>query len=177
MSEMALGSMAFADLTLSLVLHTDKAPSDAEWSLVLDSYRTYAREHSGDYSGMRVLVVIDGGGPYAKQRGDLVTAKKNASVKTAILSDNKVIRGIATAFNWITGDTSMRLFAPTDLSTALHFLDLPADVIPKVLQQLDELQSQLSHPVRCLALAANGRYPAGHPSLTASDRISSGDRE
>jgi hypothetical protein len=163
MSHIAMGTMAVADLTLSLVLHTDKAPSDAEWNQVLDFYRTYAQEHAGDFSALRVLVIIDGGGPNAKQRADLMSAKNKASVKTAILSDSKIIRGIATAFNWINGDRSMRLFAPTDLSTALHFLDLPMDVIPKLLHQLGDLDTQMARPVRCLAIAANARsLTSGH---------------
>jgi hypothetical protein len=95
-----------------------QGPDPAEWAAyykdVVDLGNTLANKL------VQILVVTDGGGPSSVQRTDFVEAMGEVRVRTAVLSCNKLVRGIATVFNWF--NVQNKVFAPKDVLGALEFI-------------------------------------------------------
>lgn len=114
-----------------VALHGKASPSAGEWSgfvaLVRDFYR---RSPKGLLYG---ITFTRGGGPDAKQRRELVDAVPKDQMTTGmIVSDSAVIRGIITAFSWLSRG-GMRSFSPADYRNGFAYVHLQGPDIDRFL--------------------------------------------
>lgn len=101
---------------LAILCQSQHTPSDDSWDAwvdwsVLNKYRV-------------LLVSTHGGSPTPRQRRHLAERRSQAKLPpefVALLTDSGLLRGVLTAFAWITGNT-VRAFAPADLGDALRWL-------------------------------------------------------
>jgi hypothetical protein len=145
MAAMAYRLLRIGELDLALVLHTAAPPGYDEWKALVEEYRRLADTNSG-LSGLRVLVLTDGGGPNAAQRS-MVNDVFRGQPKVAVVTASALIRGIITVFAWFNPATTG--FAPGELDRALRHLELPPDVLPELLRALTALE-QVTGTVACL---------------------------
>jgi hypothetical protein len=99
-------------------LAAKQGPDAAEWSAYIDEVVRLGNELPDKL--VQILVVTDGGGPSSVQRTDFVGAMGDVRVRTAVLSCNTFVRGIATVFNWF--NVLNKVFAPKDVTRALEFV-------------------------------------------------------
>jgi hypothetical protein len=78
-----------------------------------------------DVRKIRALVFTRGGAPAPAQRKALADAYRGRAVPTAILSDVRFIRGVATAMSWF--NPSLRSFSAEAIEDALKYLDVPRE--------------------------------------------------
>jgi hypothetical protein len=121
-------------------LAAKQTPEPAEWKAYIDLVLDVASAPNAGKSVM-VLVVTDGGGPSAVQRTDFVNALKGNRVRTAVLSANTVVRGIATVFNWF--NVENKVFAPRDVVGALEFVGIGATARESVWTTVENLAHEL----------------------------------
>src|SRR5438552_449599 len=93
-----IGSTFSYDARGSILLYvgTPAPPANDEWTGWVEALRVQA--HAPD--GARLVVVASDGGPTVVQRRLLIDAVKTGKLKTAVVSDSLVARGIVTAFRW-----------------------------------------------------------------------------
>jgi len=133
-------------------LHTAKDPPTDEWKAAMGVIEE-AKRKRGD-SGIRSLVVTDGGAPNATQRGELSDLFDRKPFKLAVVTislTNPIKRGIATAISWI--NPAFRAVPPSQLESAMSHLDLPGQ-FGLFLPALDTLQTQMV-PVITLQMLKN----------------------
>lgn len=116
-------------------VHSEHAPSDADWELLLEM----AREHGADGKGC--LVVSAGGAPNAAQRRALASLPHVAKVPTAVVTPSVFARGAVTALGWL--GNSIRAFAPDALDAAMGYAGVAAEDRPLILAVVNELQHAL----------------------------------
>jgi hypothetical protein len=122
-----------------LLAHSEKPPVDAEW----DEYLKFLVESK--HPSARLLVLTQGGGPSAAQRGRLRTVLEHYPKKklpTAILTGSVVARGIVTAISWF--DQSIEAFPPQQLGAAIKYLGLPAAAEIEIARALEVLKKKLN---------------------------------
>lgn len=95
-------------------------PSAEEWSKVLTMLQAQRANLKG------ILVISFGtDGPDARQRTQYKECMgSKLSIPTAVLMDSTLVRGVMTAFSWVTGQNSSRAFSHAQLKEALDFLKL-----------------------------------------------------
>lgn len=118
-----LPTLRFTRLGRVVVLvHRTQAPSDEDWEAYVDGVWSLDQHHAET----RTLVLTDGAGPNALQRGVLIDrVESSGSGLSAIVSGSKKARLILTAISWFVAD--LKFFRPDELSSAFAFLELEAD--------------------------------------------------
>jgi hypothetical protein len=100
-----------------LGVHHQHPPTDQEWA------RWIGLAIESSAGGVRTLVVSGGNaGPNAKQRRALAEALQGVDIRSAILTDSLVVRGIVTAIAWL--NVALRAFAPDQQLEAADYLGL-----------------------------------------------------
>src|SRR5678809_606473 len=101
MANLASGVWHDAEGLVVVVVQNATAPTDAEWA----SYCAHiasgleAKKPSG-------IAITDGGGPNAVQRGKVNDLLGGRQVRSAVVSDSRLIRGIVTALTWFNRETA-----------------------------------------------------------------------
>lgn len=118
-----------------LGVHHQCPPTDEEWArwiaLTLDPYA----------HGVRTLVESGGNsGPNAKQRKALAEALQGVDIRSAILTDSLVVRGIVTAIAWL--NVSLKAFAPDQQREAADYLGLDASERDWAFAELRRLRAE-----------------------------------
>lgn len=124
---------------LSVTVHGTLDPSDEEWQSYLDDLRSLP-----NVADIVVLVYSEGGGPKALHRAALERALAEAGkpkVRVALVSANRVMRGIGTAISWF--NPHLRVFAPSKLDAALGYLELEPDGAADARRRLCDLGTSL----------------------------------
>lgn len=152
--EMAFSVEDRGHLRLQVVMHTAASPPADEWRRYEELLRQTKGAQGVDIGRMRVLVISDGGAPNTHQRHVVQNEIwEGRPVKMALLTNslgNPIKRGIARALTWMNPDVS--IFAPHDLSGALHHLGLAHD-FDAVWARCVALQAQLA-PLQTLKAIA-----------------------
>jgi hypothetical protein len=99
-----------------LVLHTARAPSEAEWSAWLAALSRMPKQK------LKILVFTDGGGPTVMQRGAFLDLLGEAKPPMAYVSNSPAAKGAVTALSWF--NNKVKLFAPKQLDDAYAHLGL-----------------------------------------------------
>jgi len=112
----------FVDGRLSVLVSSEKDPSDGEWDAYLD-----VLQHWGRPGEQRVLVVTLGGGPTTMQRARLMEMVRRNQLpehagRSAVVTSSLIARGIATAVSWFY--SAIKSFALDDLEGAMEYLEL-----------------------------------------------------
>jgi hypothetical protein len=134
-------SMAFsffpdaADGGLMVMVHTDRAPSDAEW----DAYCEELTRH--ELSHLKTLVLTEGGGPDASQRKRVNALLAGRPSRASVVSSNSVIRGIVIALSWF--NSQIKSFTPNEIGAALGYLGVPFEPRATVFAEITRLREGL----------------------------------
>jgi hypothetical protein len=135
--EGVLDTLAFARSGRILVVaHTEKSPSDAEWT------RWIARMSMNDYE--HILISTTGGGPSATQRKRTNLFWEGKEIpRFALLTESRAVIGIVGVFNWFL-DNRLRAFHPCDSSAALGYLEVPERERAALLDTVQRLRRSLT---------------------------------
>lgn len=120
--------------TVFVAVHTKDNPSDEEWS----GYVDFGRKHMGRYTSS--LVVSEGGGPNATQRGamnDLLEAN-HFKGKVSVVTLNRLVRGIVTAISWF--NPNIKAFTTVQIVPALEYLEVPKSQHDRLLAEIKRLR-------------------------------------
>jgi hypothetical protein len=123
-----------SDERVMVCVHDEHAPTDAEW----DRWIELLRQRVG--RDARVFVETRGGGPNAKQRKLLADAAKDLDLRSAVLSDSIVVRGILTAIAWL--GVPLRAFSPGEYRPAAEYLGLTQDELQRTFEILAGLRHE-----------------------------------
>ncbi len=118
------------------VAHGSSNPSDEEWKAYLDYYLAHEPEC------LRTLVVTDGGGPNAKQRGDTAKLIQSSPTRVAIVSSSTFVRGVATALSWF--NKRVQAFSDTEMDRALSYLEVTDNLARVITAELKTLQATIT---------------------------------
>lgn len=123
---------------VGVFVHGLKEPLDAEWRNSIDQLAAEASTMKG------ILVYTLGGGPNSSQRKYLAEMwkRRGAMVPTALLTPSAVIRGIATALNWVL-PKPIRTFSPEQVEDAAGYLQLNKDETRAAQAKIAELRAAL----------------------------------
>ncbi len=133
-------TMAFArhHRDYMVTVHSNRAPSDAEWAAYLSEAGAWLPELRGS------LIVSEGGGPTSSQRRSLkklFEQHTGHSAFFALISPSLLARGIVLAINLF--NPYIRAFRPEDLDQAMKFLRVPDAERPALLAVAQRLREQL----------------------------------
>lgn len=116
----------------ALLVHADRPPSDVEW-------RRYVYDCSVRQSSLRGgMVMTDGFGPDATQRGLVAQQSGLAKLPFAVITTSVMAKGITTALRWL--GSEIRAFDPVHIDRAFIYLDLPESSWPQYRAALVELR-------------------------------------
>lgn len=118
------------------VVHSAANPTEEEWKAYLDYYLAHERQCT------RTLVVTQGGGPNAKQRGDTAKVIQSSPTRVAIVTTSTLVRGIATALSWF--NKRVQSFGPAEMDAALRHLDVTEANAKLVNAELKKLQATIT---------------------------------
>ena len=119
-----------------LGVHHQHPPTDEEWA----RWIALAIERSAE--GVRTIVESGGStGPNAKQRKALAEALQGVNIRSAILTDSLIVRGIVTAIAWL--NVSLRAFAPDQQREAADYLGLDASERAWAFAELRRMRADL----------------------------------
>lgn len=124
-----------------ILLHTEAAPSDAEWTAFVTATEVAARQAGKDFSQLRQLVITDGGGPSSTQRKQANAMLGGSTIRVAVVSQSTAIRGVVTALSWF--NSLIKAFNPDELKEALSYLEVPEGADDKVMRDIRTLREQL----------------------------------
>jgi len=128
---------------LGVSVFTEKNPSDAEWSEMLDVVR------KADLSKFRGISFSDGGAPNSAQRKMMNELIKGHSVPSVVITASTVVRGIVTAMSWF--NPSMKAYAPDQLDDALRHLNVGESEFGIIKLEVRKLAMKLGNkPLACL---------------------------
>jgi hypothetical protein len=82
--------------SLVLFVITDLTPGRDEWRQYVD----FLKERVSQHGSARLVVVAGSGAPDSLQRQYLSEAVSPKQLRTAVISDSLVARGVVTAFRW-----------------------------------------------------------------------------
>jgi len=106
---------------LLVVANTEAPVPPEEWSTCVQDIAAHAKHHWA--LEPRILVFTEGGGPDAVQRKAVLEAVPQIrKAKGAVITNNLLVRGVATAFSWFT--SGFRVFDPSALAEAVAWLGL-----------------------------------------------------
>ncbi len=137
-----IGNTISYDIRGSLLLYvgTPAPPASGEWANWVGALRE--RAHAAE--GARLVVVAADGGPTVVQRKQLIEAVKSAKLKTAVVSDSLLARGIVTAFKWYGLD--LDVFKTSGIEGAYRFVSATPDEAEWLRDTLKTLQRSMSRP-------------------------------
>jgi hypothetical protein len=137
-----IGTTISFDLRESLLLYfgTSLPPANGEWASWVEALKT--RAHAPE--GARLIVVAGDGGPSVVQRKQLIEAVKTGKLKTAVVSDSLVARGIVTAFKWYGLD--LEAFTSSAIEGAYRFVSASADEAKWLRETLKTLERSMQRP-------------------------------
>jgi hypothetical protein len=118
---------------LTIAVHHTRPPTDEEW----DRWVALCATQEGP---IRVIVESHGGAPNAKQRKALSDALAGRDLRSAILSDSIVVRGVVTALAWL--GVALRAFPLDDYASMAAYLDIPKHEITVAIEQLRVLRKE-----------------------------------
>jgi hypothetical protein len=146
-------------------LHNKEAPEREPWTRTMEQFEAYAIKHERDISRLCVLVFSDGGGPDAVQRDQLKQfyKKYGAGVRSSIISDSTLVRGVVTALSWL--NPVMKAFSPKDLRAALNHIGLGEKAGPEVLRLVAKWQEDEGAPPVAVAKIAASVLPRAQESV------------
>lgn len=125
-------AMCKIDRVTTAVHHT-RPPTDEQWNRLI----ALCSKQEGP---IRILVESHGGAPNAKQRKALHDALAGRDLRSAVLTDSMVARGIVTALAWI--GISLRAFPLQDYSSAAEYLGLSNHELTVAVAQLRILRKE-----------------------------------
>jgi hypothetical protein len=120
---------------LMLLVHTTRAPFDAEWE---PYYRELIQHEPG---GLRSLAFTDGGAPNGAQRKQVNDYLRGRSSLAAVVTASSMVRGVVTALSWF--NAQMKAFAPDQVDDALRYLGVRPQEMAKVRQEIQLLRKKL----------------------------------
>ncbi len=136
------GTLAFElHDSVMLLVHRREAPTDPEWDVYIGECKRLLEEAP---SGLRALVVTEGGGPTVDQRRRLNEMLAGRAARAAIISESIMIRGIVTAMSW--WNPLIKSFRKQELEPALAYVQLPLADLPHILARLDALRASIELP-------------------------------
>jgi len=118
---------------LVLGVHDASPPTDAEW----ERWIALCRDQPGP---LRVLVDTYGGGPNPKQRKALSDALSARDLRSGILTDSLLVRGLVTALAWL--GIALRAFPRGDYAEAGAYLQLSASELSVCRDVLTQLRDE-----------------------------------
>lgn len=122
---------------LLLGVHYQHPPTDEEWA------RWIALALDPSAEGVRTIVESGGStGPNAKQRKALAEVVQGVDIRSAIMTDSLIVRGIVTAIAWLS--VSLRAFAPDQQREAADYLGLDASERAWAFAELRRLRAELA---------------------------------
>jgi hypothetical protein len=116
---------------ITLAVHDTSPPTDEQWARWIG----LCAEGGGP---LRALVESHGGAPNAKQRKALHEALAGRDMRSAILTDSMIARGVVTALAWL--GIPLRAFPLGDYKSAGEYLGLSRQELPAVVEQLRSLR-------------------------------------
>jgi hypothetical protein len=138
--------------SLVLLIQAPIDPAAEEWEAFLDDTNAAMAENRGR---CRVLVFTAGGKPDAALRSRSLERgwKDNRRSPVAVVSDDRLVRGVITAFSWF--GLNIRAVRPDRLEQAFTHLELSSQERDWVLARRDEMEARLA-VVRSVRSAAQG---------------------
>jgi hypothetical protein len=115
-----MATRVWEDLLISL--HTAEPPDEEGWLEYSQQLLALIRQTLQDPQKGRRIVFTDGGSPNLLQRAEINKILSGRAMKVAIVSSSPATRGVVTALNWY--NPLIRLFAPSKLSDAWHYLGI-----------------------------------------------------
>lgn len=135
---MSAPTMAYSLYHSVLVaVHTKDNPTDEEWS----GYVDFGRKQMGKYTSS--LVISEGGGPNATQRGamnDLLEAN-GFKGKVSVVTLNRLVRGIVTALSWF--NPNVKAFTTVQIPAAIEYLEIPRDHHERLMAEIKRLRDKV----------------------------------
>ena len=113
-------------------LHGRADPSDEEWAIYLGRCEAAIAEDP-KLEHTVGLAVTDGGAPSSAQRAGLLKFGLHRP-RTAVVSNNLVVRGAATALSWFNYDIGV--FSPRRFADALAHLRVPSSAGSKLIYDI-----------------------------------------
>lgn len=149
MSDVGMTVVTCGSYYVAIWLHTAEDPAAASWKAGQDRVAELKRELGGDTSKILTLAVSDGGAPNSVQRKEYngILENKARTVGVTGQLSNRLIRGVATALNWV--NPNFRVFPPDQFDIALEYLGI-SEHCETVLAELRKLQESMP-PVQALA--------------------------
>lgn len=114
------------------VYNPARAPTNAEWSAVLDLL-------TGEPRATRILIRTRGGAPNPVQREELLAKLKGDPPLTALLTESAIVRGTVTLLRWF-WKQAIAAFNPSDEGKAAAFLSLSPEELARTKSALAELE-------------------------------------
>ena len=119
-------------------VHSEQAPSNAEWSALMDAFR-----NATNLRRIRVLVFTYGGAPNARQRAELNEVLRDVRPPVAIVTPSTLARAVCTALSWF--QPRLRGFSPEEIESAFDYLDANEDDRRVLSKMLREMRLELGH--------------------------------
>lgn len=136
-------TMAFSLIKRSffLVLHTKENPTDAEWA----EYISFTDQNMKSIKS--TMIVTEGGGPNATQRGNLndLFEARNFKTKVSVVTLSRLVRGIVTALSWF--NPNVKAFSTIQIPAALDYLEVSKDDHEAVFREIRALRENLGLPL------------------------------
>lgn len=118
---------------MTIAVHDTSPPTDEQWA-------RWIALCTGQGEPLRVLVESHGGAPHAKQRKALNDALTGRAMRSAVLTDSIVARGVVTALAWL--GIPLRAFPLGDYKSAGDYLGLSQHELTVVVEQLRILRKE-----------------------------------
>ncbi len=113
-----------------------ETPTDESWEYFMNELRSFT-----DTTKIRILCRTYGGHANGKQRADLTKHVGSGQLKSAIITDSIIVRGVATALTWFLPDVAA--FHPKDIDKACEYLGLSPKEIEIGKSELAKLAREL----------------------------------
>jgi hypothetical protein len=128
--------------TVLCTLHSEGAPSDAEWDAAMKLLDTHRKPNDELVS---ILVITAGGAPTVAQRrrGNQITMGRHCT--RAICTDSKATLVIVRGLSWFA--PGLMSFSTAQLGEAMRYVGVSADELPVVWPKIAALNAKLSSPL------------------------------
>jgi len=129
-----------------VIVHADVPPDDRDWArlvLVRNANRTKIRGN--------LVVAPPRATINSAQRADVASFMKETGTRIAVVTDSALIRGVARAVGFL--GVQVRAFAPSDVSSALDYLDVRESRQAEVVRRVEILKAQLATVDRTTSVA------------------------
>ena len=137
-SDITIRRIRLAKGELLLYLHTDQAPTEAQWDEGLELMRQCESALGGDLSRMSIIAVTDGGAPTGPMRAGFISWLDGRQLNVSVVSDGTMVRGVVTAISWF--NPMIKPFSPARWNEALthgHATEAEGAIILADLERMD----------------------------------------